>query len=348
MAAKPSEQSRAYHDFREEFELLIKYHRIANEISDPKLHLEVSDHPRYTLEDLRAVQMSNYQDAFIHVMVKWEAFVPELLQEALDRAIKQICDEGYPSLSTNDYRHLLRGKASSHYDGEKTLKDTERHRQMRIRGGTSLLASDGPEQKPYVWKTSLEDYTEFSLRYCAPVFHGLAGIDEKIRSLFETKTISQDMTRSPIRFTCIMDSPTQSDLPVLEIANHNALIDMTRLLYGVRCIVAHGKSEGMLTITQKGGALYKFPTLENFKEELGNNSSSILVESFYNLFQQAKDKQNGAPHFKMCNSDVVNVQRFILAIASRFQNTIRGIFYEYYGVTIWERVEEPSFICSSD
>ena len=343
MAAQPSNRSRSYEDFSEEFQLLIRHHNIANEISNQQLHS--TDHPRYTVDELKAVQMSNYQDAFISVMVKWEAFVPDLLQEAFDKGIKQICEEGYPSLSTNDQRSFLRGKASDYYDSEKAKKDDERQKKMSIRGGTTLLAADGPEQKPYVWKTSLEDYTEFSLRYCTPMFQGIAGIDAKMRALFATKTVSQVMTRNPIRFHCILDGPMPSKLPVIEIANPKALVDMTRLLYGIRYILAHGKSEGTLTITERGGALHEFPELEAFRGELGENTSTELIDAFYHLFQRAQEKQNGSIHFKMSNADVVNVQRFIFTIASRFQNAMQGIFYEYFGVMIWDKVEEPSFIC---
>lgn len=125
----------------------------------------------------------------------------------------------------------------------------------------------------------------------------------------------------------------------LKIDTPEALITITRLIYGVRCVLVHSKHDQ--TFDQSGGALYEFPDKEAFFALLGGSNENAKKQ-LYSLYERVssmhanKSRKDGD---EILHCDVVNIQRLVCLLASRFHNTIVELIEEHYGLHIWNEVD---------
>ncbi len=191
------------------------------------------------------------------------------------------------------------------------------------------------------WREILRNFSDNVLQGCKPLFRSLGcndhtpDISTYFQNLFDCNvSLAESLLKSgPIRFDCIIyESRKKEKFPLITEAA--ALKTLARLLYGVRCMLAHTNHSKTFG---KTGALYDFPKKERFKELMGD-SNPEAVDQFYNLYsraeavkvKQAKGVRDGSIHPQIFHSDIVNLQRFIIVVAHRFHNTVAELVKNRY------------------
>ncbi len=125
------------------------------------------------------------------------------------------------------------------------------------------------------------------------------------------------------------------------MGNSTALETVTRLLYGVRCMLAHSKYEK--TFLQPHGALSDFPDQSMFLNQV-DGSDPMAAEQFYTFYTRAEAVYEKSPELvlQIYYCDIVNLQRLILQMASRLHNTVVKLIEKHYGgLHVWNTVPSP-------
>ncbi len=202
------------------------------------------------------------------------------------------------------------------------------------------------------------DVEKVGQRKYSPYFHTNAkrSINKYFAALFknngEALFENNDLTRqlldwnSPIKAMCIINNEIKKvhgngpdESPFLNIGDPNALESITRLFYGVRCVLAHSKCDRTMS---GNGILSGFPSEEVFKEQLVG-SDCMVSEQFYSLYKRADAlyrKTTSLNHLKLYHCDVMNLQYFILKLASRLHNTVVRLIKEKYQQLCWTLVAD--------
>ncbi len=208
---------------------------------------------------------------------------------------------------------------------EKLVKEKSPQRSQRIKPDKSDLDvfSDCPKSKPSGESKPVSD-----------------DVAQKILQSKMWPGPKQDKSKIiPILMDCIIDKRIGGDEYQLKIDNREALIAITRLIYGVRCVLVHSKHNQ--TFEASGGALYNFPDKIAFFDLLGGSNENAKKQ-FYSLYERVLTMHTNKSRTvgdEILHCDVVNIQRLILLLASRFHNTVVELIEEHYGLHIWDEVE---------
>ncbi len=312
--------SKVFSDFRDDFIKLRGQHKFINKLTFPKLQLPPTvDDPGETFR--REAQFAIYGGAFISFILKWEAFVQDFLEETFLKLIELITSGLQPP-----------------EEAEKLLEHVfkEWHTQQK-KSKTPQQLSFQLVLEPDKWKKVLEDYAKKVCKEChvTPVFHGNKGITNCLKKLFmiDVKLAKKMLESRPIKFQCIINGPpSPSDLT---LGNADALENVTRLLYGVRCVLAHSKHER----TFDSDALSHFPDQSVFLEQMGgSNPASNQFYSFYTRAEAVYKKELDCLQIYYC--DIVNLQRFIMQMVIRLHNTVVTLIKDHYGLPVWKMVPD--------
>lgn len=280
----------------------------------------------------KETQKQVYRDNIVALFAVWEGYVSEVLKvgfrKLVDRMVKLTIEE----LRQNDNRERLLRQILQ-----------ERHR--------SLDLSRYEHEHDDSWKDELQEYskTVTSNISISPVFafpkrSGDRSINQVFGKLFLIdKDVAEEMVESPgIQIGCIVrfegpDRPTSAR--PLNLASANALSHMSRFYYGARNVFAHGDNQRTFG---KKGVLHEFPdTIDDLKSILGTETDGMVLNDLERLITRLRDDGKQAkPNF----SHVVTFQRYLEVIASKLANSMRKLVFDSYGLTIWEEVQEPSFI----
>lgn len=323
--------SQVYSAFFEEFVNSRGHHKLINKVTNPKLEIPL-------LRDLpdkdkrKEAQFAMYGGVFISVLVRWEAFVQDFLEEVFLKVVEKITSEQHPRKQAA--KLLEKAFEDLHSNSKQQPKTCAQKFGVK-------LALD-----PDAWKMILNDYAKKACKGCTPVFHGNNSITKYFKQLFlpyadadrgidlAKEMLSQWNPNHPIQVGCIINTGEKlTKEPILDIDNQEALMTLTRLIYGVRCVLVHPKSEK----TFVHGALEKFPDHSLFSQQMGR-SEKLAVNQFYTFFQRAEaaQKAGDTSHLQIFYCDIVNLQRYILAIAARLHNTVVKLVEDEYGIKVWD------------
>ena len=316
MAESTATLNKTVHDlFIEELTVLHQVQRDLNSLTNHKK----SDHP-----DAKATQKQHYRGAFVTVFVLWEAYARDVLEEGFIKLRDLMCKLSLDELLENVHRKELLEQA------------------LRKKGINQI------RDDPRLWKEVLSEHmTKISPGF-SPTFSvkatgaDICGCFKKLFLIEENipDKIANDAT--PITLRCLGDCPKDkkpSIQPVLTIKSAEALCCVSRLYYGACCIFAHGRKEPTLG---KRGVLHEFPKTEGaLGSILGEDTNYPVVSDLFYLYKSVKDQgRNASIRFYY----IVNLERYMALVGSRLYNAIGKLVSDHYGVTIWDKVEESSFL----
>ena len=326
MADGTSVESKVYSAFREDFIKLRGQHKLINKVTNPKLPLPSTFGSEL---DRKEAQYAIYGGAFIRAFVKWDAFVQDFLEETFLKLIEIITSKSQPPKQASK---LLEKAFEEWHKEQKKLLPPQTAQQLSVQ---LVLEQDK-------WKNILDDHAKKACKGCTPVFHGDKGITKYLERLFLVKVdLAEELLKlGPIKLSCIINKPSvkiESE-PFLNVNNPTALETVTRLLYGVRCVLAHSKYEKTFLY----GALSDFPDQSVFLKQM-DGSDPLAAEQVYTFYTRAEAVYEKSPEFiiQIYYCDIVNLQRFILQMASRLHNTVVKLIEDHYGLQVWNMLPFP-------
>ena len=179
-------------------------------------------------------EMEYIRGGIVSVMATWEAYMQDIMREALDIVI----DSAGKESSEMPFKCLVKKWP----DCEKVVKRSLKNRISTYNPETAaynLLLEREQAEDPH-WSLLLKEYLESILRKVSPVFGGPNGIDEAFTKFFcPDKLTKRIINLGEISYDFRING---SSISQIQIDNDDTLIDMLRLYYGLRCILAHGNS----------------------------------------------------------------------------------------------------------
>ena len=220
----------AYDDFKSDLQRRKGNYSVLNNMFHPRDGQLPQQHKPSEAE------MEYIRGGIVSVMATWEAFMQDIMQEALDIVI----DSAGKESSEMPFKCLFKRWP----DCEKVVKRSLKNRISTLNPETvayDLLLEREQAEDPH-WSSLLKEYLESILRKVSPVFGGPNGIDGAFSKFFcpETKlTLSNRIIAlGEISYDFRINKSSTSQI---KIDNVDTLIDTLRLYYGIRCILAHGK-----------------------------------------------------------------------------------------------------------
>lgn len=267
---------------------------------------KLNDHTqaRKELQD-RDVNSQSLRGTFIQVVATWEKFVQDILKETIGIVIGNLTKQ-------------LEEGAPLHTVGEMMVKKALANSKF------SILTQDPQKQVEAV-----EKYKEALLKKCEkhmiPVFTGKDGIDKRFTAIFETTgSLCEIITEmGPVKFAYL--NKTNGKNENLSLSSPQDIEVLLRLFYGARCVYAHGNGDKTF---QRGGVLYDFPERDAFIQQIGETPGDLL----YIIYKYAKKYGKEAWVYY---HNLVNLQRFILALAFRLFGAISKWVYDVFQERIW-------------
>ena len=277
--------------------------------------------------------------SFTEVVATWEKYVQGILQEAVEIVFNIVLDADSAQAAitaTQSSRELFK-RAMVHH----ILDDSGRRREstddkvkskkkvvnLTKREASTVELSVNLIVQPNLWKELLVTFKESLFkRYdrFSPLLHGEDGIDSKFKSLFDTNRCLSDIIieMGPVEVSYIAKDKLNHSLA---INSSQSLNDILRLYYGARCAFAHGQSDRTF---KTGGALHNFPSKSEFQSQVGEVAGDYL----YILYSYAKKYGSEAWIYY---PTLLNLQRFMRAIAFRLFAAISKWVYDEFGICIW-------------
>ena len=327
--ADSTSESKVYSAFRADFIKLRGQHKLINKVTNPNLKLPLTFG---TEPERKEAQNAIYGGAFIRAFVKWDAFVQDFLEETFLKVIELITSKAQPP---KEATKLLEKAFEEWHKEQKKLSPPQTPQQLSVQ---LVLEQDK-------WKRILEDRAKKACKGCTPVFHGEKGITKYLERLFlnEVNLAEELLEPGTIKLNCIINKPgvKLDSEPFLNIDNPKALETVTRLLYGVRCVLAHSK----YAKTFLHGALSDFPDQSVFLKQMVG-SDPLAAEQFYTFYTRAESVYKKSPEviLQIYYCDILNLQRFILQMASRLHNTVVKLIEDHYGgLHVWKSVLLDSY-----
>ena len=309
----------------------INYHRIETTFKELKKEAEkVKNQPRF--EHFKSVKKMSLRSAVIAMVALWETFICDVFEDGITILVKKLKELPYQEIIGHDKRRKLLTKALEEYkpteDQLKQMEDTD------------------------YWKFALEQYAEKERKPICPYFEH---IDKNFKNLFITEEVfSEHVAEKKGECDCILyleQGEENPDTPPKLYLTRNALKEITRLYYGARCILSHGRPDQTLN---KKGALYNFSTGENLKRMLEfvvsdttdetqpidatdtteqSDLNGKAIREFYYLYKEVKDQGRSA---SLSYAHIGTMKRFFWALSTLVHNTFRDLIEQHYEVIIWE------------
>ena len=154
-----------------------------------------------------------------------------------------------------------------------------------------------------------------------PVFSGNRGIDEQFKKIFNFTGNLSD------KIVVVHDFVVPGSKKVtLTVDRGEGINDIIRLYYGVRCAFAHGHSEKTF---KEGGALHGYPIEADLFKIV---NSEHIEKKLRQLYDNVKDYGSKAwVHY----DHLVNLQRFVIALAFQLFKAVSCFILEKYELAIW-------------
>ena len=241
-------------------------------------HLKAEDVDKFTLDE---TGMNFIRGGIVDVVSVWESYVQDLFKEAFDILIK-IGSGQQPSLES----------LSKMWPGcRPVIHELLKEKAKTSAGYELLLSADKGTEK--VWIQLLHTHCEKMLEHTTilPIFsnsdqRSKSSIDERFKQLFKTKKeISKlligiggfqyavRIPRNTHEFTTVNLEPTDASYE----SAVEALCNISRLYYGLRCTFAHGKHEKTLQ-----GALKDFPeSIDDFPLPRAPTMKTNDIKDYY-------------------------------------------------------------------
>ena len=275
---------------------------------------------------------------FTEVVATWEKYVQEILQEAVETVFKIVldADSAQAAITATSSRELFKRAMVHHIllddsgrrreSTDDKVKSKEEVANLTKRESSIVELSVNLVVQPNFWKELLVTFKESLLKRCDHVFpllHGEDGIDSKFKSLFDTSRCLSDIIieMGPVGVSFLARNENHS----LEINSSQSLNDILRLYYGARCTFAHGENDRTF---KTGGALHNFPSKSEFQSQVGEVAGDYL----YIVYSYVKEY--GSEAWIYCPT-LINLQRFMRAIAFRLLAAISKWVYDEFGICIW-------------
>lgn len=245
-----------------------------------------------------------YRGSFIHVVATWEKFVQDVLKETVEIVIEclaedELCEEVRENPCVKD---LLR----------EAFKNDSR-----------AQAGDKTSQAK-----ALEEFKKTLLKSCSicPIFVGKGAIDNRFKSLFQTKKCLSKIIAEMQAVKCTFFNRNIQKHDTFSLETPEIIDNVVRLHYGARCAFSHGNNKRTF---QPGGALHNFPDETVFKQQIGEAPASQL----YTIYKYAEKYGKKA---RLHYYDLLNSQRFFHALAFRMFGAISFWVYDVFKVRIWK------------
>ncbi len=219
-------------------------------------------------------QYSIYSGAYINFFVKWEGFVQDFLDETFRKMVECITSKEHPP---QEAAKLL----SKAFEQWKPESESEQSLSVQL-----LL-------NPEKWREILRDFSDNVLQGCMQTpFRSLGynvhtpDISTYFQNLFDCNvSLAESLLESSnsfrLHYLSFRKIEKDGKFPLI-ITEAAALKTLVRLLYGVRCMLAHTNHSKTFG---KTGALYDFPKVERFKELMGESNPEACSRSVLQLVQ---------------------------------------------------------------
>ncbi len=310
----------SYDDFKERLFEIRKNHSKLNRLTKP----EVAD-----IE----VKTTFIRGAVISVMSVWEAYIQDLLEEVFGIVIGYIEREGPAAVlkqatlrKKQAPKEIIR-KSIEHYmylQVDKSNLDNKSKLSLETAACMSMELLN-----PDLWKELLETYKKSALDkllHLTPVFYGSDGIDQKFTSLLsiakDQKLSGVIISQGEVCHTFVCDPGVSKKL---QVDSSDALNDVIRLYYGVRCAFAHGKNRRTF---EKSGCLFEFPSRENLTSRIGGEKR-ICERLYSNVQEYGSEAWIQYLH-------LINLQRFVMILALRLCKAVAQVVSEEFGIPMWK------------
>ncbi len=308
------------------------------------------------LEIRKRARSTINRGAYMNLFLLWESFVQDFFEETFRKLIKQLTDKEQVPIEASEIFEkakqceVNRRKAENEEKKEKVSENFE-----------DELANE-LEKDTTKWKQILKDYCEYRISRCTckPYFpseekkkskNRVCDISDCFDRLFlcgEGSLMNYSLVNSedPILFDCIVSSDKyEGEKCPLIINSKEALVAITKLLYGFRCVLSHSHSSPTF---ESGGALYNFPKEEAEFLKLMPDKSKKAAKQFYEMYRSAKKenenekkKQSKIPCFPWY-CEIVNLYRFICVMVHRLKIVVVEVIKEKYKFDVC-KVEECEY-----
>ena len=302
--------------------------RMLNELMKPDNPVPPPLTHHHHAEDPKTNARNTYlRGAFITVMAMWEGYVQDLLEES-----GIIVFDSVSALDPEEKKDIIARSATHH------LKGTD---QKEVKEKTIALVSDIVVDlaSPKASSAPIREFKAHILRKITgsivPVFFRskdtkdtkdttFNGIDDAFQKLFKfTGNLSEKIAQQKVVHEFALP---RSKTAVLKLDTPKGINDIIRLYYGVRCAFAHGRKEKTLEI---GGALHNYPDETTLR-------SIVEFESIEKKLRQLYDNVKGYGSEAWVHYDhLVNLQRFVIALAFQLFKAVSCFILEKYELAIW-------------
>ena len=337
----------AYEDFRALLDdIRSKYTHLNPE--DGELFEYVRRSEDETDKELDDTGMEFVRGGIVAIMSAWESYVHDLFEEAFEVVIKVCSTYGRET----GLRHLYK-----QWPPSRTIIQTEVERQAAQKHGSRvevlafdllLEADQESEGEKKTWEKLLNAHCDRVLhgKTLLPIFDSrgigrdnVMTIDELFRQLFQIKKKGKSLSDILIEvggFKYVIRIPenTEVTLEPAEASDRSAvdaLCNISRLYYGLRCALVHGKHRKTLE-----GALKGFPdNSDNFPMPAQNDE--VLKKYYVDLYERIKKYGRNAD---VSYLTFLNLTRFYSSAAYFLMLAIAKWFYDLqpddgHQVRIW-------------
>lgn len=257
----------------------------------------------------------------VAVMVAWEAYVHDLFEEAFN-VVTEICMGESESLIHLQQqwpacRTIIQNEIDRQYGQDKT----------KVGVGAYELLEEAEKTGKEAWRRMLDDHSERVLREktLRPIFdvtNGQNSIDQMFRDLFELKSKRGGGADFSLSETLISIGGFKFNVgehnvilkPAADKAAVQALCNISRLYYGIRCAFVHGRCI-------KGGVLEDIP--EDFPMPEQNHEG--VSKNYRDLLERIKTHSRDA---HMSFRDFLKISKFFGYAAYFLMLAIAKWFYE--------------------
>ena len=277
---------------------------------------------------------------FVKLVTIWECYVHDVLKETVEIVFDHASSPNVmQDLHVREHLENVLGKALLHHSSHDASDNLHNCGEAKHEG--SDLKNKSREQEtgaaemsahllphPHLWKSHFDSYKQSLLTKCdqvIPVFCGKDGIDCTLNSILDVhKALSiVILEKGPVKHWY----RSYGDNFGLELATSEGLNDMLRLYHSIYCIFADRHPE---MFAQLDGELFDSPTKENFQKSFGEIPGDYL-HLLYDYVRQYRETA------WIYHSTVINLMRFIRALACYVRIAISRIVRDKYGIRIWHK-----------
>ena len=334
MGTPPSECV-AYADFRDLLDHIRSQYTHLNP-GNGKLFAHVSRTPDPSDKELDDTGMEFVRGGIVAIMSAWESYVHDLFEEAFGVVIK-VCSTDRRGESSLSHLH-------ERWPACRTIIENEIKQQaaQKCKGHVAVLTYDllqdadqrsGGQKK--TWRNMLDAHCDRVLhgKTLQPIFRcqgtgceNIMSLDELFRQLFKVEEQEKSLSDILIEigvfnFEIMIPGTRTVSLKPAQASDRSAveaLCNISRLYYGLRCVFVHGKHRKTLE-----GALKDFPdNPDNFPLPTQNDE----IKNYYvNLYKRIKEHKRKAD---VSYLTFINLSRFYGTAAYAVMLAVAKWFYD--------------------